>query len=90
MFYIPFIADTKIDYTFLFCLYKIAEKNQKQRLKNTIQYQSMKELADTIQRNCGFGISQSTISRLLNKTEYQDYFVLDKKNKTITLKNEMK
>lgn len=90
MFYIPFEVNTKIDYTFLFCLYKIAGKNQKQRLKNIIQYQSMKELAETIQSYCGFSVSQSTISRLLNKTEYHYCFDLDKKNKTITLKNDFR
>lgn len=90
MYYIPYNNECKINYSFLFCLYKIAQSNQKQRIKNKIEYNSLREFAETLENTCGFSVSATTIQRILNNEEYTLYFDYDKKNKTILLKNDFK
>lgn len=90
MYYIPYNNECKINYSFLFCLYKIAKSNQKERIKNKIEYNSLREFAETLENTCGFSVSATTIQRILNNEEYTLYFDYDKTNKTIHLKNDFK
>lgn len=67
-----------INYCFLFSLYLLAERNEKERLTNLIQYENIKDLSMKISVICGYDISQSTIYRILNNEEYNNYFSVDR------------
>lgn len=88
-YYIPFYIEQKINYTFLFSLYKIATKS-KDKIKNVIQYNSVDNLRTAIQTATNYTISNSTINKYLTDTKYNNFFICDKKNKTITILNNFK
>lgn len=78
-----------VNYTFIFCLYLIAQRDKKENIYNTISFQSQKELAEKVNKyNDIFSIS--TINRILNDKIYFPYFSYDKINKTIILNNNFK
>lgn len=89
-YYLIYDEKAKINYSFLFALFSIAEKNQQERIDNIIKYKSLQELADRIKSKCGFKISASTISRILNNTDYLQYFSKSKEENTIILNNNFK
>lgn len=89
-YYIRYDESAKINYCFLFALYRIAETNKKEHLKNIIKYNSLSELQKRMQENCKYRISLSTISRELNKDTYNCYFSKSKEKKEILLLNNFK
>lgn len=78
-----------VNYCFLFSLFLIAEKNQKERLNNIITYNTLQDLSNKI-KMCGFDISPSSISRILNSEEYTPYFNKREQENTIKLNNNFK
>ena len=89
-YYINYDEKANINYCFIFALYQLAERNQKERIDNIITYKNQKELADRIKEKCNYSISNSTISRILNDTEYNNYFTVIKAENTIILNNNFK
>lgn len=89
-YYINYDEKANINYCFIFALYQLAERNQKERIDNIIKYNNQKELADRIKEKCNYSISNSTISRILNDTEYNNYFTVSKAENTIILNNNFK
>lgn len=83
-YYIPFIPKADIKYLYLFKLYSFAEFNKETKCYDTIHYKSNNTLAEMLD------ISLSTAKRLLNDTRYNDFFIVDKSNKTIFLQNNIK
>ena len=96
-YYIPYYHNTdNINYENLFLLYLEADKTEN-KLLSVIEYGSENKLAERfnikyqqIQSNKKNVISKSSISRLLTEERYNNYFVVDKAKKTITLKNDMR
>lgn len=80
-----------INYSFVFALYRIAETDKAERLDNIITYKSQKELAQRIKDICGYDISVSTISRILQNTaEYYPYFSKSETENKLILHNNFK
>ena len=77
-----------VNYSFLFALFCIAETNKKEKIDNIIVYKSLKDLANKMQVKCGYYVSPSTISRILNDEKYLPYF--SKSGNTITLNTNYK
>ena len=81
-----------VNYKHLLKLYGIAEYNKKNRLYDTIRYNTLDELTSRINDKYGKCISKSTLADFLNdkgtkqKHEYR-YFSYDKDSKTIHLTN---
>lgn len=78
---------------YVIMLYKIASSQKGSRIRNTIQYRSYKELAETINKSIeeyNISISQSTIQRIVNNTNYKEMFSVDSLNKRIMLNNNAK
>ena len=84
-YYITYKENSNINYCFLLSLYLIAERDNKQRLYNTISFKTQKELSQRIQQHCNYNISYSTINRILKNTEYKEYFTVN--GNTIVLNN---
>ena len=83
-----------VNYKHLLKLYGIAEYNKKNRLYDTITYNTLDELTQRINDKYGKCISKSTLSDFLNdkgtqKHNYK-YFNYDKDSKTIKLYNDFK
>lgn len=83
-----------VNYKHLLKLYGIAEYNKKNRLYDTITYNTLDELTQRINDKYGKCISKSTLSDFLNdkgtqKHNYK-YFSYDKDSKTIKLYNDFK
>ena len=83
-----------VNYKHLLKLYGIGEYNKKNRLYDTITYNTLDELTQRINDNYGKCISKSTLSDFLNdkgtqKHNYK-YFSYDKDSKTIKLYNDFK
>ena len=83
-----------VNYKHLLKLYGIAEYNKKNRLYDTITYNTLDELTQRINDKYGKCISKSTLSYFLNdkgtqKHNYK-YFSYDKDNKTVKLYNDFK
>ena len=83
-----------VNYKHLLKLYGIAEYNKKNRLYDTITYNTLDELTQRINDKYGKCISKSTLSDFLNdngtqKHDYK-YFSYDKDSKTIKLYNDFK
>lgn len=85
MYYLNYDEKANINYCFLFALFSIAERNQKEKLDNIITYKNLKELSDRIKTKCNYYISPSTISRILNNTVYLPYFSKSKTENKIVL-----
>lgn len=83
-YYFKFVPKAKVNYFFLFSLWEKAEFDMSRRFFDTIHYQSITGLAADLK------LSVSTLRRYLNNESYNDFFTLDKKNKTIMLKNNVK
>ena len=83
-----------VNYKHLLKLYGIGEYNKKNRLYDTITYNTLDELTNRINDKYGKCISKSTLSDFLNdkgtqKHNYK-YFSYDKDSKTIKLYNDFK
>lgn len=91
-YYIPYYENTQINYIYLLYLYGLAEFNAQNRLFNTINYKSVQSLTDLI--NTSFPrdkpISKSTVNSMLNDNKYNNYFTVNKTEKTIILNNNFK
>ena len=61
MFYIPFAPVLNINYLFIIGLYSIAKHNPKAKVKNIVEINTQKELAERL-TNCGFPIDEKAIS----------------------------
>lgn len=96
-YYIPYYHNTdNINYENLFLLYLEADKTEN-KLLSVIGYGSEDKLKERfnikyqqIQNNKKSSISKSGIHRLLTEERYNNYFVVDRVKKTITLKNDMR
>ena len=80
-YYLPFIPKAKVNYFYLFSLIDIAEYNKATKAFDTINYKSKEELAEKL------NVSAGTISNLLKKDSYKDFFSVDTKLKKIILNN---
>lgn len=87
-YYLNYDEKATVNYCFLFALFCIAEPNKKEKIDNIIVYKSLKELANKMQAKCGYYVSPSTISRILNDEKYLPYF--SKSGNTITLHTNFK
>lgn len=89
-YFILYQDDAPINYKHLLKLYAVAEYNKKNRLYDTISFNTLKELTNRINNKCGEGsISKTTLTNFINdrgsrKHEYK-YFIYNKEQKTITL-----
>lgn len=86
MIYIYYSDSATVDYLFLLALYSIAKSNNVSKLKDTINYKSLRELSELL-KQANYNISTATLNRILNNRiqEYKEYFSYNKGNKTITL-----
>ena len=73
MYYLHYEEETSVNYCFLFSLYLLAERNTKERINNIIKYESLSKLSKRIETECNYKISSSTISRILNNSNYNLY-----------------
>ena len=102
-FYIPYYENYNINYIYLLLLYKLAEADKKQWIRNIVKYNNFKDLVDrmndvasSIVKKQGTTtdkikvISASTISRISNNTEYKEYFKWQKDEKRIILLNDFR
>lgn len=89
-YYITYNEKADINYTFLFCLYLLAETDKKERIDNTILFNTQKELIEQIKEYCNISFSKSTVSRILNDKNYFPYFSIDYQAKRIILNNNFK
>lgn len=90
-YYIYYQEKTTINYIYLLLLYKVAKYNALTKCYDTIEYNKITELVNTINKEyIDNSISQSTVSRLLNNKEYNEYFIYNKTAKTIQLLNDFK
>ena len=77
--YIYYNESETINYTFLFCLYLIAELDTNERVYNTIYYKSQRELAEKVSDICdNFSMSTASIKAILNNNKYNTYFSKEK------------
>ena len=81
-YYILYKDITKINYIYLLKLYKIAKSYNNSMVKNTIKYNTLKEIAEKAQ------INYITLTKILNNIEYKDYIL--KEEKQIVLNNNFK
>lgn len=87
-YYINYDEKAKVNYSFIFALYRIAATDKQEKIGNIISYKSQKQLAERLKEVCGFSISPATISRILKDTEqYSLYFSKSETENTITLNN---
>lgn len=89
MFYIPFVPVLNINYWFIIGLYSVAKYNPKAKIKNIVEINTQKELAERL-TNCGFPITAKSLSQYLKNEAYNDFFVYDRENKRLILKNDFK
>lgn len=91
-YYIPYYENTQINYVYLLYFYGLAEFDTENRIFNIIKYKTVQSLTDTINETFPRDkpISKSTINSLLNDIKYNDYFTVNKREKTITLNNNFK
>lgn len=81
-YYIPFVPKSSINYLYLFRLIDLAEYSEEHKAPTQIQYLSASNLAEML------GVSPATATRLLNNTDYQPFFSVNKAFSTISLKND--
>lgn len=91
MIYIYYNETATIDYIFLLALYKIAKSNKADKLKNIIQYKSVKELSQML-ADVGCYRSTATINRILKDRiqQYNDYLIYNKNDRVIILRNDFR
>ena len=80
-YFIPFDMSKNINYNYLISLYDIAQYNTKSQRYDTINYTSIKALAETL------NISHKTLNNILDNAEYNLFISVDKQNKIITINN---
>lgn len=80
-YYLRFRPTANIDYLYLLAFYDLAEYNEESKLFDTIQYTSVRVLAESL------NISTATVNRILSNPEYNEFMRIDKNTKTITLCN---
>ena len=80
--FIYFNLTDNINYNNLLKLYSIATYNKKSKRYDTIKYKTQKQLANEL------NIKQSSLQTMINYDRYNDYFIVDKDNKVITLLND--
>lgn len=78
-YYMHYDENSKINYVYLLKLYQIAKYNNASKLYDEICYTSIDNLANLID------MKRSTLYLFLNG-DNKDYVIIDKKNKVITLK----
>lgn len=81
VYYLPFFAPSDIDYLTLLAFYEIAEYTTEKKAYDTIRYTTQKSLATSL------GLSEHTVSTVLNGGKYGRYLSVDKKARIITLHN---
>lgn len=84
-YYLHYDETANINYSFLFALFAIAERNPKEKIDNIVTYKSLKELIERIKAKCNYSISQATVSRILNDSDYSKYFTKSKEENKIIL-----
>ena len=65
MIYIYYSDSATVDYLFLLALYSIAKSNNVSKLKDTINYKSLRELSELL-KQANYNISTATLNRILN------------------------
>ena len=90
--YLPFVPRAKVDYTYIFYLYRIAEQYEERSIKQDIGYRSIADLCRQINTNTELLqynnlrekkkkknelINYSTLRRMLNNDEYKDFFTIE-------------
>lgn len=80
-YFIPFDMSKNINYNYLISLYDMAQYNTKSQRYDTINYTSIKALAETL------NISHKTLNNILDNAEYNIFITVDKQNKIITINN---
>lgn len=80
-FYLPF-NNSKVNYIYILSIFSIAEYNTDTKRYDTVRYKSIDSLAKTI------GVSKTTMNRILERYEYSAFFIVNKKEKTITIQND--
>lgn len=73
LYYILYKDIANINYIYLFKLYKIAKCYNNNRIKNTIKFNTLKEIAEKA------NINYITLTKILNNIEYKDYLVKENK-----------
>ena len=81
-YYILYKDVSNINYIYLLKLYKIAKCYNDTLIRNTIQYKTIKELAEKAD------IKYTTLTKMLKDKQYKDYFIV--KDKQIILNNNFK
>lgn len=66
MIYIYYNDSATVDYLFLLALYSVAKSNNVSKLKDTIIYKSLRELAEQL-KQANYSISTSKLDRILDK-----------------------
>lgn len=91
MIYIYYCDSADIDYIFLLALYKIAKSNNTTKLKDTIQYKSLRDLQEQLTQ-ANYKISTAKIDRILKHKiqDYKEYFIYNNEQKTIKLLNDFR
>ena len=87
-YYIPYVENTKINYSYLLALYKIADFDVEKRIYNTIRFDGVKDLTSKLSSQ--INLSMPTVSRILRNEAYKDYFTVDYEKHTITLNNDIR
>ena len=102
-YYVPYYEEYNINYIYLLLFYRMAVVDKNLWIKNTVNYRSLKDLAKRMNELSNYIrkerndtaqevqiISQSTISRISNNSEYSKYFEWQKDNKKIVLFNDFR
>ena len=89
--YLPYVPRAKVNYIYLFSLYKIADRYDDNRIKSYIEYKSHNDLLRMINNDKKI-ISYSTLSRMLQNSEYNSFFEVleDDIDKSIFLFNDVR
>ena len=98
IYYIYYEATSKINYIYLLYLYGVAQYNKETKHSDLIEYKTLEDLADRINkrfkdqesRSKYNGVSASSLSKILNNKDYENYLFYDKENKKIIIKNNFK
>ena len=80
-YYLRFRPTANIDYLYLLAFYDLAEYNSESKVFDTIHYQSVRVLAESL------NVSSNTVNRIFDNPAYADFMCVDNSTKTITLYN---
>lgn len=86
-YFIPYEPTAKINYVYLLCLYKVAEYNKQTKCKDTITFNSIRDLSNRIKECTGIEIKQTTLYNFINRQSGNGYFNYDTATKSIYLQN---